>query len=354
LGPYRFALQPSDIDLPKQVLQPFSLGIYAFEPLSSDVSVRRGFFEGRRRYRLPYRLWLPERPRAGVILLHGAFDYSGAFDALCPELAARGYAALAYDQRGFGETRTRGRWGGGKAMARDIAAAVTFLKQRVPDVPIFILGESMGGAIAVRAVAKGLAPGVAGMVLVAPGALASNLRRVAYALITRVLRRLGARAEFFAQRIRGDDLSAEAAIRLLADPLVLRRISPSIISGLVTAGSIAVDLAPRVRIPSLTLVGSREDVSRLRCVRKLHARLGGDAAWAEFNGGPHMLLHWQDNGPVLARIFDWLDAHAAPLPSTIAKTSESEPSSHFITSDATAGRSARLAGVGPAACAAGD
>ena len=307
MGSFRFARQPSDIELPQQVLEPFSLGIFAFERTSADVSVRRGYFEGGKRYPLPYRLWLPREPKAAVVLLHGAFDYAGAFDALCPAFAARGYAALAYDQRGFGETKTRGRWGGGKAMARDVASAIALLRQRAPGVPIFLVGESMGGAIAVRAAASGMAPDIAGMVLVAPGALASTLRRVIYSVAARILLSLGARAEFFAQRVRGDGLSAEAAIRLLADPLVLRRVSPTIISGLITAGIRAVDLAPRVRVPTLTLVGSCEDVSTLTCVRNLHTRLGGQADWEEFNGGPHMLLHWQESGRVAERIFQWLD-----------------------------------------------
>jgi pimeloyl-ACP methyl ester carboxylesterase len=197
-------------------------------------------------------------------------------------------------------------------MACDIPCAVAFLRRRIGDVPIFLVGESMGGALAVRAAGEGmLGDDVAGLVLVAPGALACNLRRVAYALFARILRGLGARAEVFVQRIRAGELSADAAIRLLADPLVLRRISPGIFSGLLNVAIKAVDTAPNVRIPSLTLVGTREDVSPLACVRKLHARLGGEAEWAEFNGGPHMLLHWQECGPVLARIFQWLDARVA-------------------------------------------
>lgn len=317
LGTFHFALQPSDVELPSEVSQPFSLGIFAFEPSSRGVSVRRGYFEGKRHYRLPYRLWLPEKPKAAVVLLHGAFDYAGAFDALCPQFAERGFATLAYDQRGFGETKTRGRWTGAKTMARDIASAVALLKARAPNVPVFILGESMGGALAVRAAAQGMVPSVSGLILVGPGALARTLRRTVYAVIARVLRALGSRAEFFAQRIRGDDLSSEATIRLLADPLVLRRVSPSIISGLVGAGATAVDLAPQVRVPTLTLIGSREDISTHACVRELHARLGGEAEWQEFAGGPHLLLHWQENGPVLDRIFTWLDAQTRRIGSSI-------------------------------------
>src|ERR1051325_4404041 len=124
---FRYDYPPANVQLSPQDSQPFSLGIFSYAPASGDVSVRRGSFEGFRRYRLPYRLWTPRDAKAGVILLHGAFDYAGAFDWLCPELAAHGYAALAYDQRGFGETATRGRWSNGKKMARDIPHAVSFL-----------------------------------------------------------------------------------------------------------------------------------------------------------------------------------------------------------------------------------
>jgi len=42
-------------------------------------------------------------------------------------------------------------------MARDVASAVAFMKYRVPGVPILLIGESMGGVIAVRAAGSGRA-----------------------------------------------------------------------------------------------------------------------------------------------------------------------------------------------------
>src|SRR6185436_18606529 len=110
-----------------------------------------------------------------------------------PYFAALNYAVLAYDQRGFGQTPTRGKWAGTQRMSRDIGAAAAFLQRRVPNLPIFVVGESMGAALAILAGAQGHIAGVSGLVLVAPGALGCTMRRTAFGLVARALRALGAR-----------------------------------------------------------------------------------------------------------------------------------------------------------------
>ena len=77
----------------------------------------------------------PNKPL--VLLLHGAFDYSGAFDELGPKLAAQGFTALAFDQRGFGATRSRRRWCGTKRMVHDVVDAIRFLRDRNGALPLF-------------------------------------------------------------------------------------------------------------------------------------------------------------------------------------------------------------------------
>src|SRR5450755_2752092 len=57
---------------------------------------------------VPYRVWRAAFPKALVLLLHGAFDYCGAFDEIGVQFAARGVTAMAIDQRGFGATVSRG------------------------------------------------------------------------------------------------------------------------------------------------------------------------------------------------------------------------------------------------------
>lgn len=304
---FRYDWASSLADVTPSAFDPVALGTVASREPWLSAAVYRGDVHADDDYRLPYRLWLPRAPRAAILLLHGVCDYTGAFDAIGPAFATQDYAVLAIDQRGFGRTRTRGKWAGTRRMARDIGDAATFLKRRVPEVPVFVVGESMGAALAILAHTRGHLDGVSGMTLVAPGALGCTMRRFAFGLVIRALQVFGARADVFVERVNCDDLSADAAIRLLADPMVLRRISPLLMGGLLRLGERAYDAAPLVDTPTLTLVGSREDVSPLHCIRSLTQRFKGDATLLEFENGPHLLLHWRERDRVLKAISDWID-----------------------------------------------
>jgi len=62
----------------------------------------------------------------------------------------------AYDQRGFGKSPTRGRWPGTDTLVEDARAVAALLHERYPDLPIYVVGESMGGALALVAADRGL------------------------------------------------------------------------------------------------------------------------------------------------------------------------------------------------------
>jgi uncharacterized protein len=96
---------------------------------------------------LSYALFLPDRDAAGgVVILHGAgsqkenqFDFARA-------LRADGVAAVAFDQRGHGESA--GALGAG---ALDDVATMAAL---LPPGPVALRGSSMGGFMALRAGAR--------------------------------------------------------------------------------------------------------------------------------------------------------------------------------------------------------
>ena len=119
---------------------------------------------------LPMRRWLPdsEPPWAVVVALHGMNDYSNAFDSFGRAAAEMGVAVYAYDQRGFGQAPEPGIWAGWQTMERDLRDAADVLHAQYPAVPLYILGESMGGAVTMCAAADGLLDGVSGLILSAP------------------------------------------------------------------------------------------------------------------------------------------------------------------------------------------
>lgn len=277
--------------------------------LDPATPMRSGSFVASDGDNVPYRLWPAQRPRALVLLLHGALDYSGAFDELGPLFARRHISALAIDQRGFGATATRGHWSGKNRMIRDVLEAATFLRMRYRyDLPLFIVGESMGAALAVHSAARAPDLELSGLVLAAPGAISGLWRRFFGGLVTRILNVLLPNGGLTIERIHAWNYTPSTAIRLLGDPMVLRSIRPSTLVGLFNLARSAVDEAEHVRIPVLTMVGEHDDVLRIRCIKQLHDHLAGEKQWTFFPNAPHLLLHWKDHERVTQRLFEWIEA----------------------------------------------
>ena len=124
---------------------------------------------------LPLRRWLPTRPPQAVMLaLHGFNDYSMFFDTPAQFFSAAGIACYAFDQRGFGRAPQRGYWAGSDTYIDDVSMLLSLLKQQHPGLPIFLLGESMGGAIALNVATQTPPAELNGIILAAPAVWARS------------------------------------------------------------------------------------------------------------------------------------------------------------------------------------
>ena len=125
-------------------------------------------------YRLPLKRWQSIGDTRAVILsLHGLNDYSFAFDSLGHYLSNLGITVIAYDQRGFGRTDGAGLWHGSERLSADLVTMTGLLREHYGDVPLYLLGESMGGAVILTTLAS-TPLDVDGIVLVAPAVWSRN------------------------------------------------------------------------------------------------------------------------------------------------------------------------------------
>ncbi|MFG2698291.1 alpha/beta fold hydrolase [Kitasatospora sp. NPDC048407] len=117
---------------------------------------------------------VPDGVPAAVLVLWPALGVpAGYYAPFCAELAARGVATVAVDLRGQGESGPpadrRSTHGYHALAARDFPAVTAAARARFgPDVPLFLLGHSIGGQAAVLAAARE-PKAVDGLVLVASG-----------------------------------------------------------------------------------------------------------------------------------------------------------------------------------------
>jgi acylglycerol lipase len=259
--------------------------------------------------RLPMNLWQPSDPPAAIVLgLHGYGDYRRAFRLAGPWFGVRRIALYAYDQRGFGETDTRGQWPGAPDLIQDLAEAVGLLRARHPDLPLILLGESMGGAVALAALGQGLTS-VDRLILAAPAVrggiplrqvhdLALRLGALALPWLVVALRR-GARPW----------LEPGEAARLADDPLILRHISVGTYDGLIELATQA-SIDPATSLPPTLLLYGELDATIPRvAIDDLAGRLDGVTVKL-YPERHHLLLHEAGADAVFADCLAWLDRPA--------------------------------------------
>jgi acylglycerol lipase len=273
--------------------------------------------------RLPLRRWAPPAgaPAHGVVLaLHGFNDYSNAFADSGPLLAASGLEVYAYDQRGFGEAPNRGLWPGIAALTGDLATAADLLRRRHPGLPLYLLGESMGGAVVLAALAGPAPPETEGVILAAPAVWA---RRTMPFYQSAALW-LGSRLFPWAT-VTGSGLGIQASdniemLRALGrDPLFIKETRVDAVYGVVNLMDAALNAAPAVDVPMLLLYGARDQVvppePTFEFWHSLPPEAVADSRFAYYPEGWHMLLRDLQAAVVVADVTAWTRDPAAPLPS---------------------------------------
>ena len=91
------------------------------------------------------------KPWAILLCIHGMGLHKSAYEAFGKAMSARGVTVFALDVRGFGSWCKLDRPKVNFELSEsDISHIAAMLKKTYPDVPIFLLGESMGGAIALQ------------------------------------------------------------------------------------------------------------------------------------------------------------------------------------------------------------
>jgi acylglycerol lipase len=111
----------------------------------------------RLRIDVPCRAWVPAKMPAVVLLcVHGLGLNSGSFEQFGLQMKNKGIATFAVDVRGFGTwMKLKGKEEVDfAACMSDVEQALKQLHTAYPKVPVYILGESMGGAIALRVTAE--------------------------------------------------------------------------------------------------------------------------------------------------------------------------------------------------------
>ncbi len=273
--------------------------------------------------------WLaaPEQPiRAVVLLVHGTNVHSGFYAPWADYLTTHGYAVFGIDLRGWGQSQGYGRRGAVKNSdnyMEDLRLAAAEVKSRFPDLPLFLQGESLGGAVVLYS-QMGQVVAAEGLILNAPAVRPSikfGFFRAPPFLADFTLRFCALPGDIFPNHpllVPGfvTELFAGAVVenkdvlaRYKKDPHVVHRALPvSYLSCLRDLhDQIAIGL-PFITVPVIILQGTKDVLVPLSSSEYTMAHLGSaDKTLKVYDGMNHATLHDTGREQVWADIVAWLD-----------------------------------------------
>ena len=276
--------------------------------------------------KLPLRQWLPasKNPAAVIIALHGFNDYSSFFQKPAQYFQKQNIASYAYDLRGFGGSENHGLWAGYETYREDLALFIQLVAEKHRNVPIYLLGESMGGAVIIVTMADMKIPQVEGIILAAP-ALWSRDFMPWYQ--TSLLWLLSYTVPWMTLTGEGVGVVASDNIEHLRalgrDPLVIKATRIEAVHGLTDLMDAAMAKSESLNVKTLLLYGEKDELIPLEptayFIKNLLQQDKGQKIIGCYKNGYHLLLHDLQASLVWHDLESWMMSDVKSLPSGAEK-----------------------------------
>lgn len=260
-----------------------------------------------------YQHWLPDRPDALVVIVHGLGDHIGRYQEFVSRLTQKNYACALFDQRGHGKSEgRRGHVARFEEWVGDLASFVQFSQMSVPaDTPLFLVGMSLGALIGVNYVLTHHIP-LAGMIFLS-AAIRPTVKIPEWK--KKMARRL---AKFFpstsiSNGVRFEDITGDEfqIKQLKEDAFFHRRLSISAGMEIERNLELVMAMPHRIHIPALMLAGLEDKICDPEGTRQFASRLSSqDKECHLYPGMRHDLLHDVGCKAVMDEIEGWIGKRA--------------------------------------------
>lgn len=268
-------------------------------------------------YRLALDSYPADNAQAVVIALHGFNDYRRAFAPMCRYLASHRIHCYAYDQRGFGQTLYRGLWPANGELQRDLKEMIKLVSEEHPRLPLYVVGESMGGAVALTTFDEPSAPAVNGIALLAPAVWARHTQpwyqRFALWLGMQLTPGAKPTGEHFAVTISDNTRVLKA---LAQDPLIIKGTRVDTIHGLTNLMDQALAASKAQQVNGLVLYGANDELITKEPTCEMLANIAdGQSRWrfVLYDNGYHLLSRDLQAENVYHDITQWIHQPAQAL-----------------------------------------
>lgn len=276
------------------------------EHIAFDITSRDGF-------PLAGHCWLPREPRAMIAVIHGLGEHSGRYERFAQAAVAQGFGVIGIDLRGHGRSsgeRTYVERFSDYLLDADVL--MTKARRLAGPLPLFLMGHSMGGAVAMRWVAE-RQPSLAGLVLSSAALkIGQDISKLLIALapvISKIAPHLGVK-KIDPSLISRDPAEVDIYRN---DPLVCHQPTPartgSELLWAIESNRVAASIQT---LPIYLFHGDADSLTDPDGSRELHAAWGcPDKTLRIWPGSRHESLNDLDRDAVMAELFAWVAVKAS-------------------------------------------
>ena len=270
-----------------------------------------GQFVGARGATIYYQSWRPEGEVVAVLLVaHGAAEHGGRYERFAQYFTERGYAVAALDHDGHGKSE------GKRCSLRsfdDYVDDLATMQRRTavdfPDVPLVLVGHSLGGLIACNLLLQDQSRFTA--CVLSGAAIMTDLQPPNYQLLMiRVLSKLLPGLGVLKLDSSGVSRDADEVARYLNDPLNYSgALSVRLVAEMFRAMNTVQERAQEISLPMLILHGGADSMTSPRGSQFLYDNIASDDKWITiYRGLYHEIFNEPERLEVLAEIELWLSA----------------------------------------------
>ena len=271
---------------------------------------KQGTFKGAKGLELYYQSWHPPATaHAVIVMVHGHGGHSGIFDRVVEFLTQQNYLVYGFDLRGNGRSPgQRGYIDNWAEFRTDLTAFIDLVTAENPDLPMFLLGQSLGGAI-VLDYALHNADSIKGLIVMSPAlglGISPGLIFLSK-LLSAILPRFSLDTGIdFAACSRDAELLPTLAQDTLRHSMGTTRLATELLKTINWIHAHASDL----KIPVLILHGGADTVTLAKDSQAFYNRLTtADKEIKIYPDSYHELQHELNYQEVLADIANWLNGH---------------------------------------------
>jgi len=253
------------------------------------------------------KLWIPEGQMATlVIMVHGIGEHSGCYDEWAKKFVGQSMGFLALDMRGHGlSTGIRGH-ASLHDFKDDLRTIVEDMRQKFPDVPIVLLGHSMGGGIVLNyGVEKNMM--VQGVIVSSPWLKLANPPWPILVWLAKVLSHivpwLTVRTGIMADQLAQDGNTTKSS---KTDPLLHKKISVKLFSDMWINGMTILHKKYRPEIPILLMHGTTDSLVSFKAAKSFSKRNRKFIHFKRWIKMPHDLFNDSRNEMIFKYVIFWL------------------------------------------------